>query len=219
MPLLIEVTDPDPQFPLNHGVSAYVYIKLSDALNHYDQYGIIKVNTFQTFYVTICMFLVNFIFGPPFITQLLPILELVLLLLEAHPVICARQQIVTLFVTIAVIWYICVNLVVNHNLYNNSKCLLLSLLYWIGRKVPLFAGIALICYLLGIVFSPLKVSGNFSVYYNLIVMSLIYLLVVIAAMNLFPRVYYNRIWVRAVYLSLQELVVIQRTPTLAKLIS
>lgn len=186
--------------------------KLSDALNHYDQYGIIRVNTFQTLYLTICMFLVNFIFGPPFITQLLPIFGIGVVAAGSSPSYLRRQQIVTLFVTIAIIWYICVNLVVNHNLATIIvNAFLLSLLYWIGRKVPLFAGIALICYLLGIVLPPLNVSGNFGVYYNLIVMSLIYLLVVIAAMNLFPRVYYNRIWVRAVYLSLQELVVIQRT--------
>lgn len=180
--------------------------KLSEALNRYDQYGIIRVNTFQTVYVIICLFLVNFIFGPPYMNQLLPILGIGIIASGTSPSYRRRQQIVAFFVVIAIVWYICVNLVVNHNLATVIvNGFLLSLLFWLGKKIPLFAGIALICYLLGIILPPLKVSGNFGVYYNLIVMCAIYLIVVIAAMNLFPRIYYNRIWARAVYLSLAEL--------------
>lgn len=185
--------------------------KLNEALNRYDQYGIIRVNTFQTLYLIICLFLVNFIFGPPYMNQLLPILGIGIIAAGASPSYRRRQQIVALFVVIAIIWYISVNLVVNHDVATVIvNAFLLSLLYWLGRKIPLFAGIALVCYLLGIILPPLKISGSFGVYYNLIAMSAIYLIVVIAAMNLFPRVYYNRIWVRAVYLSVSELTTILR---------
>ena len=185
--------------------------KLSDALNRYDQYGIIRVNTFQTLYVVICIFLVNFIFGPPYINQLLPIFLFGLIAAGSSPSYVRRQQIVLTFTSLAVIWYICVNLVVNHNLATViMNGFLLSLLYWAGKKVPLFAAIALVCYLSGIIIPPLKVSGNFYAYYNLIVMCIIYLVVIIAFMNLFPKVYYNRIWVRAFYLCLNELALIQR---------
>ena len=186
--------------------------KLSDALNKYDQYGIIRVNTFHTLYVFICIFLVNFMFGPPYINQLLPIFGMGIIAAAASPSHIRKQQIVVLFIVIAIIWYICVNLVVNHNLATVIvNGFLLSLLYWLGRKIQFFAAIALICYLLGLILPPLNVSGNFDVYYNLIVMCIIYLIVIIAFMNLFPRVYYNRIWARAFYLCLHESVTIQRT--------
>lgn len=112
----------------------------------------------------------------------------------SSPSYVRRQQIVITFTGLAVIWYICVNLVVNHDLATVIvNGFLLSLLYWVGRKVPLFAAITLICYLSGIIIPPLKVSGSFYAYYNLIVMCIIYLVVIIAFMNLFPKVYYKRI--------------------------
>jgi hypothetical protein len=185
--------------------------RLSEALNRYDPYGIIRVNTFQTFYLTICIFLVNFIFGPPYINQLLPIFLMGIIAAGSSPSYIRRQQTVVVFTVLAIIWYICVNLVVNHNLATViMNGFLLSLLFWLGRKIPLFAAIALVCVLLGIILPPLKVSGSFYLYYNLIVMCGVYLLITLAFMNLFPRIYYNRIWVRAFYLSLNELANIQR---------
>ena len=186
--------------------------KLSEALNRYDQYGIIRVNTFCTLYLTICMFLVNFIFGPPHITQLLPIFLVGIVAAGSSASYIRRQYVVVTFACLAFIWYVCVNLVVNHNLATViMNCFLLSCVYWLGRKKPIFAAIALVCYLLGVILPPLKVSGSFYVYYNLIFMFALYLLVVIMFMNLFPRVYYNRIWVRAFSLCLSELAEIQRT--------
>jgi hypothetical protein len=150
-------------------------------------------------------------FGPPYMNQLLPVFGIGIIAAGTSPSYQRRQQIVAVFVVIAIIWYICVNLVVNHDLATVIvNGFLLSLLFWLGRKIPLFAAIALVCYLLGIILPPLKVSGNFGVYYNLIAMCTIYLIVIIAVMNLFPRVYYNRIWVRAVYLSIGELTNILR---------
>jgi hypothetical protein len=129
----------------------------------------------------------------------------------SSPSYIRRQQTVVVFTVLAIIWYICVNLVVNHNLATViMNGFLLSLLFWLGRKIPLFAAIALVCVLLGIILPPLKVSGSFYLYYNLIVMCGVYLLITLAFMNLFPRIYYNRIWVRAFYLSLNELANIQR---------
>jgi hypothetical protein len=185
--------------------------RLSEALNRYDQYGIIRVNTFQTLYLTICIFLVNFIFGPPYMNQLLPIFMLGIIAAGSSPSYIRRQQIVIIFTVLAIIWYVCVNLVVNHNLATViMNGFLLSLVYWLGKKIPIFAAIALVCYLLGAILPALKVSGSFYVYYNLIAICGLYLLITLAFMNLFPKVYYNRIWVRAFYLSLNELANIQR---------
>lgn len=185
--------------------------RLSEALNRYDPYGIVRVNTFQTLYLTICIFLVNFIFAPPYINQLLPVFLIGIIAGGSSPSYLRRQQIVAIFTALAIIWYICVNLVANHNLATVIvNGFLLSLMYWLGRKTPLFAAIALICFLLGIILPPLKISGSFYVYYNLIVMCGVYLLITLAFINLFPKFYYNRIWVRAFYLSLNELANIQR---------
>lgn len=185
--------------------------KLSEELDRYDQYGVIRVNTFNTLYLTICMFLVNFIFGPPHITQLLPIFLIGIVAAGSSPSYNRRQLIVAIFTCLAFVWYICVNLVVGHNLATViMNCFLLSLIYWLGRKIPLFAAIALVCYLLGVILPPLKINGNIYLYSNLIFMFGLYLLVVIMFMNLFPRIYYNRIWVRAFSLCLTELAEILR---------
>ena len=186
--------------------------RLSEALNRYDPYGIIRVNTFQTLYLTICIFLVNFIFGPPYINQLLPVFLIGVVAAGSSPSYIRRQHIVVIFTTIAILWYICVNLTANHNLATIiMNGFLLSLSYWLGKKIPLFAAIALIGFLLGLILPPLKISGSFYVYYNLIVMCGVYLLIILAFMNLFPKIYYRRIWVRAFYLSLNELANIQRS--------
>ena len=186
--------------------------KLSNALNRYDQYGIIRVNTLHTLYLTICIFLINFIFSPPFITQLMPIFLMGIIAAGSSPSYIRRQQIVAVFTALAIIWFVCVNLVANHNLATLLvNIFLLSVLYWIGRKIPIFGAIALVCYILGIILPPLNVSGSFYVYYNLVVMCGIYLIAIIACMNLFPRIYYHRIWVRAFYLCLTELAKIQRS--------
>ncbi len=186
--------------------------KLCNALNRYDQYGIIRVNTFSSLYLTIAMFLLNFIFSPPHINQLLPIFLVGIVAAGSSPSYIRRQQIVVLFTGIALIWYICINLVVHHNLATViMNGFLLSLVYSIGKKIPIFAAIALVCYLLSIILPPIKVSGSFAVYYNLIFMFSLYLLIVLMLMNLFPRVYYYRIWARALFLCLQELALIQRS--------
>lgn len=186
--------------------------KLSNAINRYDQYGIMRVNALQSVMVTICMFLVNFIFGPPYMDQLLPIFLIGIIAASSSPSYIRRQQIIAIFVALAIIWYICVNLVVNHNLATViMNGFLLSVVFWLGKKIRVFAAIALVCYLLGILLPPLNVSGSFYIYYNLITMCAIYLVAVLAFMNLFPKIYYKRIWVRALYLCLNELVVIQRS--------
>lgn len=185
--------------------------RLSNVINRYDQYGIMRVNALQSLMVTIGIFLVNFIFSPPYINQLLPIFLIGIIAASSSPSYIRRQQIVASFIVIAIIWYICVNLVVNHNLATIIiNGLLLSIMFWLGKKAPIFAAIALICYLLGVILPPLKVSGSFYVYYNLIVMCGIYLIIVLAFMNLFPKIYYQRIWIRAFYLCLKELSLIQR---------
>lgn len=185
--------------------------KLSNVINRYDQYGIMRVNALQSLMVTICIFLVNFIFGPPYINQLLPIFLIGIIAGSGSPSYIRRQQIIAIFVIIAIIWYICVNLVVNHNLATVIvNGFLLCVMFWLGKKIPIFAAIALICYLLGLILPPLNVSGSFYVYYDFISMCGIYLIIVLAFMNLFPKIYYQRIWIRAFYLCLQELSTIQR---------
>lgn len=188
--------------------------KLSNAINRYDPYGIMRVNALQSLMVTICILLVNFIFSPPYIQQLLPIFVVGLIASATSASYLRRQQIVIAFSIIAMIWTIAMNLVLNHNLASVLMTgFLLSGMFLIGKKIPLFASIAVLCYILGVVLPPIKSSGSIYAYYNFIAMTVVILILIIAFMNLFPRVYYLRIWVRAYSLCLKELAVSMRELT------
>lgn len=180
--------------------------KLSDAINRYDQYGIMRVNALQSLMVTICMFLVNFIFSPPYIQQLMPLFLIGLIAAATSPSFIRRQQIVILMTIIVSIWLIAMSLVQKHNVASVLLTgILLSSMFVMGKKIPILGSIAVTCYMTGTILPQLSPSGNIYVYYDFIVMTSIFLMLIIVFMNFFPRVYYLRIWLRVYCLSLKEL--------------
>ena len=192
--------------------------KLSDAINRYDQYGIMRVNALQSLMVTICIFLVNFLFSPPYMQQLMPIFFIGLIAAATSPSFIRRQQIIIVITTIIVIWAIAMNLVLKHNIASVLMTgMLLSILFIIGKKIPVLATVAVVCYMICTSLPPINPSGNIYAYYNFIVMTAVFLLLVMVFMNLFPRVYYLRIWLRAYSLCLKELALALRELALGEL--
>lgn len=179
---------------------------ISDAINRHDQYGILRVNAFQSFVVSVCIFLVNFIFSPPYMQQLMPMFFVGLVGAATSPSFVRRQLIVITVTVIIAIWLMATSLVIKHNAASVLLTgFLISLTFLLGKKIPLLGGLAVTFFMADAMLPQISPSGSLYAYYNFIVMTAIFLLLVIVFMNFFPKVYYLRIWVRAYCLCLKEL--------------
>ena len=179
--------------------------KLSEFINKQDPYGQFRVNAFQTLVVLVCLFFVNFIFSPPHMQDLIAILSFGFIGSASMISYNKRQYMVAAFCIVGMIYAILINLVREYNLYTVLMVGFgMSSLFWLSRKIPMLAGMAAMVNMLGITMVKIKVGGNSYVYFNYIVLICFYLLLALAFMNIFPRIYYFRIWLRAYYLALGE---------------
>jgi hypothetical protein len=177
--------------------------KLNKALNYYDPYGQLRVNSFQTLTVLICFFLINFIYSPPYLETLIIILAFGLLGTAKIVSFYKRQQATIIFSVVTTIYAILVNMVRE---YNFLSVLMVGFgmgtMFLLSRKFPFMAGIAVMANLLAVVVIKFPSAGNSYVYLNFIILICFYLIICLGIMNLFPRVYYVRVWLRACFLTL-----------------
>ncbi len=179
--------------------------RLSEFINRQDPYGQYRVNAFQTLVVLVCLFLVNFIFSPPHMQDLIAILSFGFIGSASMISYNKRQYMVAAFCIVGMIYAILINLVREYNLYTVLMVGFgMSSLFWLSRKIPMLAGMAAMVNMLGITMVKIKVGGNGYVYLNYVVLISFYLILALAFMNIFPRIYYFRIWLRAYYLALGE---------------
>ena len=58
-----KILDPDPNYPLNPGSSAYVYISTKNSLANYDRFAEHRINGLKAVFVLELLFGFNYVFG------------------------------------------------------------------------------------------------------------------------------------------------------------
>ena len=180
--------------------------KLTQVIDSIDPYGHRRVNALQILFVIICLFFMNLFFSPPYFQQLIMIFMGAFLCTAEIINYNQRQIYVGVFCLLTIICAILINLVKE---YNYASVLMvgfmLSSLYLAAKKFPQLFIMIIMLYMFSVAVVQIKVGGSYYVYINYILLLSVYTLVDIAFMNLFPRIYYFRVWLRAYCLSLQEI--------------
>ena len=179
---------------------------IKKSINNYDPYGMLQVNATQALAVALSLLFINASYKFPLFEEimLLPFLGIIITggIFGYYPRIKAFI-VFSLFSILYTIIFCLINSYLTIILF--TMALLVPLLFFLGRRyyAPLLSmvGVIQVCVF---VFCQIPNSGNYDELTQIIVALLLVTLLGVGLMSLFPKVYFFRVWRRALYLTIHE---------------
>lgn len=178
---------------------------LQKALNSYDPYGFMQVSAAQASFVTVGLFLINFAFALPNFTDvfILPAFGLIIIATERDfdrriiqfIIFCLLSIIYGILLTIVHEYRYFVVITVGIVIF--SYYMLSKKLDYLKFMIPFIQAVAYTHYII-------PHGGNWSQLMVLIINNIAILACAVGLLCLFPRIYFFRIWLRALQYTLKE---------------
>lgn len=180
--------------------------KLRNLLNVYDPYGMMQVSAAQVTFVTIGLFLINFIYAIPDFNTIFILPAFGFIAIGQDPSFNNRLRSVAIFCTITMTYAILLTFVQNYQyLIILTVGLIVFSLYILSKKYrwsPLMVPLIHVC---AYTFFILPFGGDWSHVYIFFIDSLMITGFSLALMLLFPRIYFFRVWLRSLQFAAQEI--------------
>ena len=180
---------------------------LRQTLEDYDPYGFLRVVATQTLFVAIGLFLINFIFYPPYFETLVILPAFGFIAIATVINFDQRMLIMGIFCGICISYACILNII---QIY--SLMMILSVGFFIGslfliskNKYPLLLPIIPVIQAVTYRFLIPPIQGDPFHVVSTFVNYGFMILLTIGLMSLFPRIYFFRIFLRALYLTIEEL--------------
>lgn len=179
---------------------------IKNRLDQYDPYGFFRVSSAQALYLITFLFILNFIFQIPDFNYVIQIPLFGLLIFNVEPDFNKRILNMLTFCGICVIYSLLLSIVYNYRILVIAMVgsVILSL-FSLSRKYPRL--LPMICPIHAITYTALISPTNGNIYQiaNLLLANSVVIALALIIMYSFPKVYFLRIWLRAVYLSIEEM--------------
>lgn len=180
--------------------------KLKTALDTYDPYGLYRVNAFQTLFVITGLFLINAVFNFPQFTILMNLPIFGMLAICVSMGYGERLKTMLIYSIATIIYSVMLSIVQNYRFLTVLTVGIMILLFFTlsKKKYPILLGIIPIVHIAA--YTTLIVPFADSAQLTRWILGLIITAGVgIGLLALFPRHYFFRIWLRVLYLSINEL--------------
>ena len=180
--------------------------KLRSVLNRHDPYGMMQVSAAQITFVTISLFLINFIFSIPDFNTIFFLPAFGLITIGTDHSFDLRIRHLAIFCLITVIYAVLLSIVQS---YQYLIILIVGIaiftLYIISKKYRYPPLMVPLIHVSAYTFFIFPFGGDWSHIYVFFIDSLMITALTIALMSVFPRIYFFRVWLRSLQFSVQEL--------------
>ena len=183
----------------------FILKPIKNWFNNYDHYGVMAVSSMQAVFISISALIINFLFSPPHLSQLLTFGAGLLMVMAMESNFNKRLFNVILAGILSIAYSLLLSSVQNYRgLMLIIIALFIASIFAVSRRYPLLAGMVLIIHLNVYTAMIFPFAGNWNIFSNYLLSAALVIMIVALGIILFPPIYYLRVYLRSVHLLLAE---------------